>query len=285
MAGNAIDIRLQGGDLGEIKEAGDALKAFLAGYDGVVDVLDDLRPGKPEFIVKLHDDAGGLGLTAKTVSEELRSIVQGNTGLEIQTGRYGVDVRVRLAEGTINSRGGINTLYVTASDGSKIPLATVADITESRGYARINRVDGQRTVSVIGAIRPTVVNARELMMEVKTRFAPELKKQFPGVTMAFNGQGKEARDNRRVTADQFLHRYGLCLHPAKLPVPQLYPAICRDGRDPAGSHRHGDRPSSDGAGYLHSKPCRAGNPVPVSWSTTRSCLYPSSMKRWRLDTM
>ncbi|WP_119308743.1 efflux RND transporter permease subunit [Cohaesibacter haloalkalitolerans] len=192
VAGNAIDIRLQGGDLGEIKDAGDALKAFLAGYDGVVDVLDDLRPGKPEFIIKLHDDAGGLGLTAKTVSEELRSIVQGNTGLEIQTGRYGVDVRVRLAEGTIDSRGGINALYVTASDGSKIPLATVADITESRGYARINRVDGQRTVSVIGAIRPTVVNARELMMEVKTRFAPELKKQFPGVTMAFNGQGKEA---------------------------------------------------------------------------------------------
>ncbi|TLP44222.1 efflux RND transporter permease subunit [Cohaesibacter sp. CAU 1516] len=192
VAGNAIDLRLRGGNLEQIKKAADDLKVFLYGYDGVVDVLDDLRPGKPEYVVKLHDDAGSLGLTGKGVSEELRSIVQGNTGLEVQTGRYGVDVRVRLADGAIDSRGGINAIYVTAADGSKVPLATVADVTESRGYARINRVDGMRTVSVIGAIKPNIVNARELMMEVKSKFAPALKKNYPGVSMAFNGQGKEA---------------------------------------------------------------------------------------------
>ena len=192
VAGNAIDIRLRGNNLEEIKQAGDELKAFLYGYDGVVDVLDDLRPGKPEYIVKLRDDAGGLGLTAKSVSEELRAIVQGNTGLEIQTGRYGVDVRVRLANGAIDSRGGINSIYVTASDGSKIPLSTVADVIESRGYARINRVDGQRTVTIQGSIKPKVVNARELMAEVKNKFLPKLKKKYPEVSPAFNGQGKEA---------------------------------------------------------------------------------------------
>ena len=192
VAGNAIDIRLRGSNLEQIKKAGNDLKAFLYNYEGVVDVLDDLRPGKPEYIVKLHDDAGGLGLTAKSVAEELRAIVQGNTGLEIQTGRYGVDVRVRLAEGAIDSRGGINSIYVTAADGSKIPLSTIADVTESRGYARINRVDGLRTVTIQGSIKPKVVNARELMMEVKTKFIPELKKKYPSVSVAFNGQGKEA---------------------------------------------------------------------------------------------
>nr|WP_319516873.1 efflux RND transporter permease subunit [uncultured Cohaesibacter sp.] len=192
VAGNAIDLRLRGGNLDQIKKAADDLKAFLYGYEGVVDVLDDLRAGKPEYVVKLHDDAGGLGLTASSVSQELRSIVQGNTGLEVQTGRYGVDVRVRLADGAIDSRGGINSIYVTASDGSKIPLFTVADVVESRGYARINRVDGMRTVSVVGAIKPNIVNARELMMEVKTKFAPVLKEKYPEVSMAFNGQGKEA---------------------------------------------------------------------------------------------
>ena len=67
VAGNAIDLRLRGGNLEQIKKAGDELKAFLYGYDGVVDVLDDLRPGKPEYVVKLRDDAGSLGLTGKGV--------------------------------------------------------------------------------------------------------------------------------------------------------------------------------------------------------------------------
>ncbi|SNY90198.1 Multidrug efflux pump subunit AcrB [Cohaesibacter sp. ES.047] len=192
VAGNAIDIRLKGNDLEQLKAAGNDLKAFLNGYEGVVDVLDDLRPGKPEFIVTLHDDAGGLGLTAKSVSEELRAIVQGGTGLEIQSGSYGIDVRVRLAEGAIDSRGGINDIYVTAPDGSKIPLATVADVRETRGYARINRVDGLRTVTVQGAIKANVVNARELMMVTRSQFLPNLKKTYPGVSVAFVGQGKEA---------------------------------------------------------------------------------------------
>ena len=204
VAGNAIDIRLRGGNLEQLKKAGGELKSFLNGYNGVVDVLDDLRPGKPEFIVKLHDDAGGLGLTGKSVSEELRAIVQGGTGLEVQTGRYGIDVRVRLADGTISSRGGIENIYVTSPDGSKIPLATVADISQSRGYARINRVDGLRTVTVRGAIKPNIVNARELMMEVKDKFLPGLKKDYPNVSAAFVGQGKEAATTGGSLLNNFL---------------------------------------------------------------------------------
>ena len=204
VAGNAIDIRLRGGNLEQLKKAGEELKTFLSGFEGVVDVMDDLRPGKPEFIVSLRDDAGGVGLTARSVSEELRAIVQGGTGLEVQTGRYGVDVRVRLADGTINSRGGIAALHVTAPDGSKIPLASVADVTEARGYARINRVDGLRTVTVQGAIRANVVNARELMMVTRTTFLPQLQERYPDVSVAFVGQGKEASDTGASLLETFL---------------------------------------------------------------------------------
>lgn len=192
VGGNAIDIRLRGGNLEQLKKAGNDLKAFLNGFAGVVDVLDDLRPGKPEFKVALYDDAGGLGLSAKGVSEELRALVQGGTGLEVQTGRYGMDVRVRLAGGTADSRGGIENLYVTGPAGVKIPLNTVAEVTETRGYARINRIDGLRTVTIQGAINAKVVNARELMTHTKANFLPELKKKYPAVSASFVGQGKEA---------------------------------------------------------------------------------------------
>ncbi|MCT4654553.1 MAG: efflux RND transporter permease subunit [Cohaesibacter sp.] len=192
VAGNAIDIRLRGGNLDRLKKAGNELKAFFNGFEGVVDVLDDLRPGKPEFKISLKDDAGGLGLTAKSVSEELRGLVQGGTGLEVQTGRYGMDVRVRLARGALDSRGGIDTLYVTAPDGAKIPLNTVANVTETRGYARINRIDGLRTVTVQGAINAKIINARELMQYTKANFLPELKKKYPDISASFVGQGKEA---------------------------------------------------------------------------------------------
>ncbi|WP_373236251.1 efflux RND transporter permease subunit [Cohaesibacter celericrescens] len=204
VAGNAIDIRLRGGNLVSLKKAGDELKAFLLGFNGVVDVLDDLRPGKPEFSVKLRDDAGALGLNAKSVSEELRAIVQGGTGIQVQTGRYGVDVRVRLASGSINSPGGIEAITVTGPDGSKIPLSTVADVTQTRGYARINRIDGLRTVTVQGAIKASVVNARELMAFTKLNFLPQLKEKYPDVSVSFVGQGKEAATTGSSLLNNFL---------------------------------------------------------------------------------
>ena len=74
-AGRAIDLRLLGYDLERLKSASNELQAWLNSYLGVVDVSDDLRPGKREYRLHIKPTAGVLGLDAKMVADQVRSLI------------------------------------------------------------------------------------------------------------------------------------------------------------------------------------------------------------------
>ena len=88
-AGLAIDIRLQGDDLAYLKSASIELQQWLSRYRGVIDLSDDLRPGKTEFRLKLRDGALALGTDARMIANQLQTGFQGMTASEIQVG-FGV---------------------------------------------------------------------------------------------------------------------------------------------------------------------------------------------------
>jgi multidrug efflux pump subunit AcrB len=73
VAGKAIDIRLQGDNLDLLKRASLDLQAYLKGFKGVIEVHDDIRPGKPEISIHLKRQAGVLELDSARVSSEVRA--------------------------------------------------------------------------------------------------------------------------------------------------------------------------------------------------------------------
>ena len=191
VAGKAIDVRLHGNDLDQLKKASLELQNWFSGFKGVLDLSDDLRPGKPEYQISLKDTAGSFGVTARAVAAEVRAAVQGSTNLEIATGAETYDVVVRLAGSDLAGLVDLRELTVSAADGRQVPLFAVADITETRGFSRINRINGTRTVTVQGKLNTEVANARELMARMKAKFMPELKEKFPNVRFSSQGQDKE----------------------------------------------------------------------------------------------
>jgi len=194
VAGKAIEIRLQGESLEKLTAAADELTGFIGGFAGIRDVSHDLRPGKPEFSVRLRPGAAGvLGVQARDVAEALRRAVTGDTDLEFQDRSGSVDVVARLVVEDRAAAEDLLELQLPGLDGALVPLSAVAEVEESRGYARIQRIDGRRTVTVEGTIDPDVANSRELMMAVKKRFWPKARERFPGVSLAIRGQSRESR--------------------------------------------------------------------------------------------
>ena len=53
-----------------------------------------------------------------------------------------------------------------------MPLDSVVDIESGRGWARIARVDGVRTVTLRGDIDPRINNTADLMNELQRSFLP-----------------------------------------------------------------------------------------------------------------
>jgi len=192
VAGKAIDIRIQGNKPEMLKQASLELQAWLGGFRGVLDLSDDLRPGKPELQIRLRDVAGSLGVSARDIADEVRSAIHGATDLDVQIGSNAYDVIVRLSVEDITGIDDLQYLPVRSQSGQLVPLSAVAEIQSSRGFSRIHRVNGQRTVTVQGTLDTELANAKELMGITKKQFLPELKKKYPGVRVGFVGQGKES---------------------------------------------------------------------------------------------
>ncbi len=194
VAGKAVDLRIQGAKLEMLKQASLELQAYLGGFVGVEDLSDDLRPGKRELRVRRKELAGSFGVSARSIADVVRGALHGGTGTEVIVGGEAHDLTIRLAASDRSSVEDLRFLDVRAADGTLVPLSSVAEIVETRGYSRIHRVNGQRTVTVQGAIDTELANAREIMRAVKKNFAPGLKKKYPGLRLSSQGQDKDSAD-------------------------------------------------------------------------------------------
>ena len=202
--GLPIDIQLKGTDLTKLKRAAVDLANWLRRYRGAFDISDDLRPGKLEVGVRLKPEATNLGLDAKTIADQLRAAFFGTTVSEIQVGPESIEVDVRLRAKDRNSLASLSQFQVTAAEGRKVPISAVATLVLERGYARINRVNGIRTVSVQGDVNVEIGNASAIVSDTLKRFVPELKKKYPGVSVALEGQNRETEITQRSMVAGFI---------------------------------------------------------------------------------
>lgn len=190
--GRPIEIRLKGQNLHRLKSASQELMDWLNTYSGVIDVSDDLRPGKREIKLQLKDSAGVLGLTAKLVSDQVRSAFQGIKVDEFPVGSETYEVDLRLPADDRYSIDDLEQMTITGPDGSLIPLPVVADLELVRGWARINRVERQKAVTVYGDVQSEVVNAQELLALAAKELFPVMREKYPDIEIDVQGASESS---------------------------------------------------------------------------------------------
>ncbi len=199
-AGRPFEIRLQGRDLVALKQASTELLAWMSDFNGVLDLNDDLRPGKPELRVRLREGATGLGLTAQSIAQQLRGAFFGSTASEIQVGPESYEIDVRLAAADQDSFGDIEYFHVSGADGRQVPLSTVATVEWSRGWARIARINGLRTVTVRGDVDSDVTNTAEIAATLRGSYLPGFLERHLGVHVELAGEVAETQTTSRSIA-------------------------------------------------------------------------------------
>ncbi|NQV47593.1 MAG: efflux RND transporter permease subunit [Rhodospirillaceae bacterium] len=203
-AGRAIDVRLHGQDLDKLKMASLELQAWLNTYQGVQDLTDDLRPGKPEIRLNLSQGALSLGLDATDIAKQLRAAFFGQTASDIQVGPESYEVDIRLAATDRDSLADLEYFTVTTKDGRQVPLGAVATVAQDRGWARIGRIDGRRTVNIQGNVDLQIANIDEIINDTKLRFLPGLFEKYPGLAITYEGHVKEGATTGKSIVRGFL---------------------------------------------------------------------------------
>ena len=193
-AGLPIEIRLIGDDLDELRSASMELISALAEYDGVFDLLSDLRPGKRELRLTLREGATALGLDAGSLASQIRASFHGATADEIQVGRESYEIDVRLDPADRDSLGDLDTFHIRDTAGNQIPLLAVAKIEEGRGWSRIARVDGQRTVTVQGDVDSRYGNTNQIVAQIQANELRDILGRHPGVRVDLEGQSASGKE-------------------------------------------------------------------------------------------
>ncbi len=198
-AGRAIKLRLQGGQLSELKAASNELQAWLMKYPGTVNISDDLRPGKPEYRIKVLEGVLGMGLTNQEIAQQLRTAYQGSTLDEIQSEGETFDLYVTLSDESRDTLTDFDRMMIIHPETHQpIPLVAIASIEEVRPYAKIQRVNGLRTVTIVGDVEGGA-NSSEIIQDTLKRFIPKLQKEYPDISLSIEGESK----NNKTTGNSF----------------------------------------------------------------------------------
>lgn len=192
--GRAVEIRLAGTDLGRLETAGNRLLAELETYAGVYNAMHDLRPGRPELRLSLAEGASGLGLTAADVAGQIGTAFLGGIVTTVQEGDISHEIELEQAAADRDSFDDLMAFEVLLSDGTRVPLGTVARITEARSWGSISHVDGRRTLTVAADVDGRIGNADAIVSDLTADFLPSLVAGNPGLSFEIGGQNANAAE-------------------------------------------------------------------------------------------
>lgn len=195
--GRPIEVRLRGKDLPQLKTAVQDLYAWFSQYEGVINLTDDLRPGKLEFRLRMREDAHGIGLSAADVAQQIRGAFQGLTANEIQVGSESYEIDVRMAEKDRNSIQKLDDFMLMLPDGTETPLRNVVTWKTAHGWARIARFNRMRAVTLNGDVDTRFINTNELMSLFRKSYFPEFSRKYPALKLTLDGEFKETGNARK----------------------------------------------------------------------------------------
>jgi multidrug efflux pump subunit AcrB len=216
-SGEAINVELSGPDVARLREFAVKLKEALRSYPGSQDISDSFRAGKRELDLQITAEAEAAGLSQADLARQVRQAFYGEEAQRIQRGRDEVKVMVRLPEARRGSLGGLEELRIRTPDGTEVPLATAARITESRGPAAIKRTDRRRVVNVTADVDIARGNANEIITDLEATVLPALLADYPEIRYSLAGEQEEQRETLTGLARGFVFAliviYGLLAIP------------------------------------------------------------------------
>jgi cobalt-zinc-cadmium resistance protein CzcA len=181
-----VVIKLFGDDLDTLTKTADQMGRAVGKVPGAADVKVEQVSGLPQLQIK-PDRAriARYGINVEDVNSLVESIVAGEEAGQVYEGEQRFNLVVRLNEQSGRDVEAIRNLLVSASNGARIPLSEIADVSVTEGPAQISREDTRRRISVELNVRGRDVGS--FVKEAQDAIDREVKIP-PGYYVTWGGQ-------------------------------------------------------------------------------------------------
>ena len=193
-AGIPTEIRLHHDDLTTLKQAATDLAAAIGDYAGTLNIMDNLRPGRPQRQLSLREGALALGIDARNVANQVRTGVLGDLVDSVQVGNQYIEVLLRQTDTERNTLDFLEDSVVFSAGDRAVPLTEVARIETARDWGQITRINGLRTATVTADVDTRTANAAAIVGDLKNKAFPELKDRYPDIGITVEGQTANSQE-------------------------------------------------------------------------------------------
>ena len=188
--GKPVDVKISGNELPVLMEIASRVREFLSGQPGVSAATGNLVYGKPAARVEIDErKAGVFGIDKWSVAREIKALGDGLTVSKTRVGEEEAEINLRYGRedsGVFS----VKSHQVLTPSGQRVPIGTVAEITESRTPLEIRREKLRRTVTVTAEVDNQTTTSREVNANL-SRYLKSLLENYPGYSFRFAGEEEQ----------------------------------------------------------------------------------------------
>jgi HAE1 family hydrophobic/amphiphilic exporter-1 len=147
-----IEMILTGSNTDQLNDYADLLLAEMRKIQGLVDVDTTLPHRKPELRLNIdRAKASELGVNVREIASTLQTMVGGQIVSDFKDDETGeqYDVWLRAAAPFRDAREAIENLVVWSNKAGMVKIASLANLTETRGPGQIDRFNLQRKITLV----------------------------------------------------------------------------------------------------------------------------------------
>ena len=191
--GRDLEVRLVGPDADALKRAALELADALSAIPGVQAIEDDMPYGQQQLVFRVSPLGESLGLTVQDVGRQMRAAFDGELAQIFNEGDEEIEVRVMLPDRERYRLSALDDLNVVLPGGGSVPLMSVVDLQEQRGFKAIRHAEGRLAATVYADVNKQTANANEIRALLRSGVLPTLAERHD-LSWEFTGRAEDQRD-------------------------------------------------------------------------------------------
>lgn len=216
---DALRIELRGNDSSVLNGAMIELLKQLETLPAVTGVEQNTDPTESRLVLKLNEQGRLLGLSTSDLSSQLSTNFDGQVVQEYQRDSAEVEVRLGYPNDQQESPSAVMNTKISLDDGTRIPLSSVATLSQEEAETTIVRIDGKRSLYLSAEVDKDEMSSTEVVEYLEKAVVPQMKRQFSGVSVYFSGEAEQRAETQSSMSEMFLIAlliiYGLLAIPLK----------------------------------------------------------------------
>lgn len=185
--GKDIEVGMSSENEAELNQAKDLFRSELRNLDGVMNIKDNMPPGRMDVELEILPQAEIYGLQKGDIINQIRQGFFGQEAQRVIIGTEEVKIWVRYPPEGRNSFADLSEMKIKNAAGLQIPLNDIANFTFSRAPESLKRRDGIRMIKVDAECEypdsVALMNKR-----ISEKIIPKLQQLYPNVDLKRLGQ-------------------------------------------------------------------------------------------------